>query len=92
MRVFGADARAFEEEYDDEVLEEIYRREKELDSIRSAIEAIQSGGQEYRIGNRMLRRADLQVLYKEKRQLEYELNVIKQQAGGGMYAAAFYRD
>lgn len=92
MRTFGVDTTGFDEEYTDEVLDEIYRREKELDSIRSAIEAIQSGGQEYRIGNRMLRRADLHVLYKEKRQLEYELSVIKQQAGGGMYAAAFYRD
>lgn len=62
-----------------------------LISIDEAIEKIESGAQEYRIGNRTLRRADLSVLYKERRQLQYELT-LAQQRGGGMSVATFTRD
>ncbi len=62
-----------------------------LISIDDAISKIEEGAQEYRIGNRTLRRADLSVLYKERRQLQYELS-IAQQRGGGMSVATFTRD
>ena len=61
-----------------------------LNNLDAAIEKIESGAQEYRIGNRTLRRADLSVMYKERRQLQYELNVIRN--GGGTSVAAFTRD
>lgn len=60
-------------------------------NIDEAIEKIESGSQEYRIGTRTLRRADLSVLYKERRQLQYELT-LAQQRGGGMSVATFTRD
>lgn len=60
-------------------------------NIDKAIEKIESGAQEYRIGTRTLRRADLSVLYKERRQLQYELT-LAQQRGGGMSVATFTRD
>lgn len=62
-----------------------------LISIDEAIEKIEAGAQEYRIGSRTLRRADLSVLYKERRQLQYELT-LAQQRGGGMSVATFTRD
>lgn len=62
-----------------------------LSNLDAAIEKIESGAQEYRIGNRTLRRADLSVLYKERRQLQYELSVAKQK-GGGMSVGTFTRD
>ena len=36
-------------------------------------EAIELGAQEYRIGTRMVRRADLATLYAERRRLEQQL-------------------
>lgn len=60
-------------------------------NIDEAIKKIESGAQEYRIGTRTLRRADLSVLYKERRQLQYELT-LAQQRGGGMSVATFTRD
>ena len=60
-------------------------------NIDEAIENVESGAQEYRIGTRTLRRADLSVLYKERRQLQYELT-LAQQRGGGMSVATFTRD
>lgn len=65
--------------------------QKRLLNIDEAIEKIESGAQEYRIGTRTLRRADLSVLYKERRQLQYELT-LAQQRGGGMSVATFTRD
>jgi hypothetical protein len=62
-----------------------------LISIDDAISKIEEGAQEYRIGNRTLRRADLSVLYKERRQLQYELSLAYQR-GGGMSVATFTRD
>lgn len=62
-----------------------------LISIDEAIKKIEAGAQEYRIGSRTLRRADLSVLYKERRQLQYELT-LAQQRGGGMSVATFTRD
>lgn len=61
----------------------------QIEQINAAIAKIESGAQEYTIGKRSLRRGDLQVLYKERRQLQREL--ANYENGGGMYAAAFYR-
>ena len=45
----------------------------DLTEINTAINAIESGAQEYRIGSRSLRRGDLKTLYEERRQLKAEL-------------------
>ncbi len=44
-----------------------------LDNINLAIEKIENGAQEYRIGSRTVRRADLSVLYSERKRLEERL-------------------
>jgi len=44
--------------------------QEQLDQINQAIKAIETGAQEYRVGNRQLKRADLSVLYAERRRLE----------------------
>ncbi len=41
--------------------------------LDEAISAIELGAQEYRIGTRMVRRADLSTLYAERRRLEQQL-------------------
>lgn len=62
---------------------------EQLDQINAAIGAIENGAQEYRIGNRTLRRADVSQLYRERRQLAQELAA--SESSGGTYVAAFYR-
>jgi hypothetical protein len=47
--------------------------QEQLDQINAAISAILSGAQEYSIGSRRLRRADLQILFAERRRLETAL-------------------
>ena len=42
----------------------------QLDQVNRAIEQIMSGAQEYRIGSRTVRKADLSVLFAERRRLE----------------------
>jgi len=42
----------------------------QLEQINEAIKAIETGAQEYRIGSRQLKRADLSVLYAERRRRE----------------------
>lgn len=44
--------------------------ESDLDSINRAIAAIEQGAQEYRIGTRTVRRADLSTLYGERIRLQ----------------------
>ncbi len=53
-----------------DVLEQLYDRRA---SILEAINKIENGAQEYRIGTRTVRRADLGTLYSEYRMLESEL-------------------
>ncbi len=48
-------------------------KQVQLDQINAAISAILTGAQEYSIGSRRLRRADLRVLYDERRRLENEI-------------------
>ncbi|WP_343101899.1 hypothetical protein [Romboutsia sp. MSSM.1001216sp_RTP31141st1_G3_RTP31141_220114] len=45
-----------------------------LNSIENAIDAIENGAQEYQIGTRRVKRADLKTLYEERRRLRAELN------------------
>lgn len=59
---------------------------EQLDQINEAIKAIELGAQEYRIGSRQIRKADLSVLYKERRELEYKL---ANEESGGIYVARF---
>ena len=51
----------------------------QLDLVNQAISKILSGAQEYRIGTRTVRRADLSALLSERRRLE---GIINQLAGG----------
>lgn len=60
-------------------------------SINSAIQAIESGAQEYRIGNRSLKRADLSALYRERRKIQDDIARLEG-GGGSTYVACFYRD
>lgn len=53
--------------------------EIQLDLVNQAISKILSGAQEYRIGTRTVRRADLSTLLAERRRLE---GIINQLAGG----------
>lgn len=63
--------------------------QEQLDQINLAISKIESGAQEYHIGSRSVRRADLRTLYEERRRLKQEIAM--QENSGGMYAAEFYR-
>jgi hypothetical protein len=48
--------------------------QEQIDQINAAISAIEQGAQEYTIGGRRLRRADLSILYQERRMLQRQLN------------------
>jgi hypothetical protein len=60
----------------------------ELTAINTAISAITSGAQEYQIGTRRIRRADLKLLLDERRVLEAQ---IADQAGCSATVAYFDR-
>jgi len=47
--------------------------QEQLEQINRAISAIENGAQEYTIGSRRLRRADLSILYQERRLLQRQL-------------------
>ena len=67
--------------------ERLTQLNSELTQVRAAITAILSGAQEYRIGSRSLRRADLGLLYTERTRLEKEIAEIE---NGGMFRAAYF--
>lgn len=48
--------------------------QEQLNQINAAILAIETGCQEYRIGNRSLKRADINYLYAERRSLQAQLS------------------
>jgi len=54
-------------------------KQAQLVQINTAISAILTGAQEYSIGSRRLRRADLRILYDERRKLENEIASIQGQ-------------
>jgi len=60
--------------------------QERLVQIEAAITAIETGAQEYRIGNRTVRRADLKVLYEERRRIR---NDIENDEGYGTTVASF---
>ncbi|GIO33116.1 hypothetical protein J2TS6_42570 [Paenibacillus albilobatus] len=67
--------------------ERLAQLNSELTQVRAAITAILSGAQEYRIGSRSLRRADLGLLYTERTRLEKEIAEIE---NGGMFRTAYF--
>lgn len=46
---------------------------EQLQQISNAIAAIEIGGQEYQIGTRRLKRADLSLLYQRQKELQAQL-------------------
>jgi hypothetical protein len=56
--------------------------EEQLKQINEAITAIEIGGQEYQIGSRRLKRADLALLYKRQRELQAQINYENQHNNG----------
>ncbi len=46
---------------------------EQLKQVNDAIAAIEIGGQEYQIGSRRLKRADLSLLYKRQKDLEAQV-------------------
>jgi hypothetical protein len=62
--------------------------QEQLDQVNAAISAILGGAQEYNIGTRRLRRADLQVLFEERKRLE---KTLADQNGYSMTVAVFDR-
>lgn len=68
--------------------ERIIKLREQLKEIESAISAIISGAQEYRIGTRSLRRADLTILYRERDRLEKEIEA--EESGNGIFHVAIF--
>lgn len=48
--------------------------EEQLQQINEAITAIEIGGQEYQIGSRRLKRADLKLLYERQKHLQSQVD------------------
>lgn len=61
---------------------------EQLEQVNAAINAIESGAQEYQIGSRRITKPDLSVLYKERERLELKL---KQETESGIFVAVFDR-
>lgn len=61
--------------------------QEQLDQLNEVINGTK-GAQEYRIGNRQIRKPDLAVLLKERDRLEQKL---AEEQGGGVFVAAFDR-
>lgn len=58
--------------------------QEQLQQVNDAIAAIEIGGQEYQIGTRRLKRADLSLLYQRQKELQQQLEV---QRNDGMHLA-----
>jgi len=56
--------------------------QEELQQVKNAIAAIEIGGQEYQIGSRRLKRADLSLLYKREKELKEQLEAEKSDGFG----------
>lgn len=68
--------------------EKLDKLENQLKEVEEAISFIIGGAQEYRIGSRSLKRADLPVLYQERDRLEREIEAIK--SGNGIFHVAIF--
>lgn len=68
--------------------EKLARLREQLEQLNKAILAIQNGAQEYSIGSRRIRKADLGLLYKERDRLEREIDVLEN--GGGIFKVAVF--
>lgn len=62
--------------------------QEQLDEVNTAITAILTGAQEYKIGWRTVRRADLTVLFNMRKDLEDKLN---KENGGAIVVGYFER-
>ena len=62
---------------------------QKLSQLNNAIAAIECGAQEYRVGNKSVRKADLGTLYNERIRLEQQIR--DENSSGGIYVAAFDR-
>lgn len=60
-----------------------------LEQINKAISAIESGAQEYQIGSRKVRKADLKTLYSERDRVERQ--IADSENSGNVYVAMFDR-
>lgn len=64
---------------------------EQLEQINKAISAIENGAQEYRLGSRQIKRADLSVLYQERRRLQQQYDEEQISGTPGVYVATFDR-
>ncbi len=67
-------------------LAELYQRKSE---ILTAIQKIEKEGQEYRIGDRWMKRADLPVLYEQLREINSQ--IARLESGGTFTFVRFTR-
>lgn len=58
--------------------------QEQLQQVNDAIAAIEIGGQEYQIGTRRLKRADLSLLYQRQKELQ---QLVEQQKIDGVHLA-----
>lgn len=67
--------------------------DEQLKQINEAITAIEIGGQEYQIGSRRLKRADLSLLYKRQRELQAQIKYENNQSSliANTYVSVFDR-
>ncbi|MDT3416163.1 SMC interacting uncharacterized protein involved in chromosome segregation [Brevibacillus aydinogluensis] len=68
--------------------ERLQKLREQLVQVERAILAIQNGAQEYSIGTRRLKRADLSLLYQERNRLEREIEALEN--GGGIFRVAVF--
>lgn len=57
--------------------------QEQLDQVRAAITAIETGAQEYQVGGRRVTKADLRILYERERVLMQRLDI--ENNGGRVY-------
>ena len=69
-------------------MEELEILKTQLENVRAAILAIETGAQEYQIANRRLSKADLATLYKRETSLKTQ---IAQLTGNDLYFAELGR-
>ncbi|RNB72166.1 hypothetical protein [Brevibacillus panacihumi] len=68
--------------------EKLQKLREQLAYVEKAIFAIQNGAQEYSIGTRRIRKADLSLLYQERDRLEREIEALEN--GGGIFKVAVF--